>query len=102
MELGINLVAAYEDGTIFDSNILRIDEKEYKTKLANAASDAFKLTLSLGYPTKDNINMLLRKAFRDSVFLADSKDIMTGENVKKLLGKAESQAEALKEEAKLE
>jgi len=101
MELGINLVAAYEDGVIFDSDVLRIDDAAFKAKFASCASDAFNLTLALGYPTKDNITRLLSKAFKDSVFLADSKDIMTSENVKKLLGKADIQAEALKEEANL-
>jgi large subunit ribosomal protein L10 len=102
MELGINLVAAYEEGVIFTSDILLFDENEYKKKIENAALDSFKLTLALYYPTKENISILLVKAYRDSIFLADSKDIMTSENIKKLLGKAEAQAEALKEQVNVE
>lgn len=97
MELGINLTAAYEDGVIFTADILSIDEKEFMRKLQTAATDAYALTIGIGYVTKDNIEYLLSKAYRESILLADTQDIMTSENIAKILGKAEIQAKAIKE-----
>ncbi len=45
---------------------------------------------------KENIVVLLQKSFRDSFALADSQSIMTSDNVKDVLAKADAQAEALK------
>jgi len=95
MEIGIHILAAYEEGTIFGKDVLNIDESTFLNNLKLAASNAFNLTIGLGYATKQNIKTLIRKAFVESNALADSKNILTSNNVKKQLGKVSLQAEYL-------
>lgn len=101
MEIGINLIAAYEDGTTFDAHVLNIDEKEFNNKLTTAISDAAKLAYSVKYFTKENIEMFLQEAQISAATLADSQDILTNENVARILGKAEASANSLKTTANI-
>src|SRR3989344_4654108 len=95
MEIGINILAACENGVIFTKDILNVDETEYLNRLKLAASNAFGLTLSLAYITKQNIKALITKAFRESNALADSRNILTSNNLKQTLGKSSMQADYL-------
>lgn len=96
MEIGLNLTAAYEKGSILVKKDLDIDEDKFIADLKQAASNAYALSIARAIPLKENIEALLQKAHRDSLALADSQDILTSENVGKVLAKAESQAVALK------
>lgn len=96
MEVGLNLTAVLEDGVIFTKSILAVDEKEYINNLKMLSSEAFNLAVHIGYATKDTINVLLAKAFREASALADSQDIITGDNVSGVLAKAERQMLSLK------
>ncbi len=62
MEIGLNLVAAYENGIILGKDVLEFDETSYINKIKEIALNAFKLTVSIGYATKDNIKFLIMKA----------------------------------------
>ena len=94
-EIGLNLVAVYEDGSILDKKVLDIDEDAFKESIMAAASQAHALTLGIGLPTTENITQLLFKAQIDAQSLADGADIVTKDNVGKILSKAESQAGAV-------
>ncbi len=101
MEIGLNIVAVYENGEILTRNVLDIDETKFMMDLENAARWAFNLSVEIGYPTKDNITTLISKAFRESKAIAIEScfmaDIVKGE----ILAKAEAQANALKQEANI-
>jgi len=96
MEIGLNLTAAYEKGSILVRKNLNIDEDKFMADLRAAASNAYALSIARAIPLKENIEELLQKAHRDSLALADSQNIITPETVSKVLAKAESQAAALK------
>jgi len=96
MEIGLNLVAAYENGSILTKKDLDIDEDAFMAQIKSAASDSFLLTIALALPTSENISQLLSKAHRDAFALADSQSIMTSDNIKGVLAKANAQAESLK------
>ncbi len=98
MEIGLNLVAAYENGSILNKKDLDIDEEAFMNKLRTAASDAFALSVELALPTKDNITTLLSSAHMKAYSLAESESIMTSDNVENILAKANAQAETLKSE----
>src|SRR3989338_9238952 len=95
MEIGINLIAALENGVIFDKSVLSIDEVMFMKNLKGAASSAFNLAFYIAYPTKGNIKLLIQKASRDSNAITNSQDILTGNNVKNIINNAERQAEVL-------
>lgn len=102
MEVGLNVIAVFENGTIFDRKVLEIDEKVYLANLVQMHTEAMNLAVKIGYASKDTITVLLSKAHRDATALADSKDILTSENVNKLLAKADAQAHALKNKAHID
>lgn len=101
MEIGINLLAALENGTLFTKDILNIDESVYVNNLKLAYKNSFNLAFNIAYTTKQNIKLLIKKAYLDSTALADSRKILTSENVKKELAKANLEAESLKSKLNL-
>ena len=102
MEAGLDLVAAYENGTIYQKDILLIDEKEFMNKLNNACSGAFNLAIFISYLTKDTIKTLLGKAFNDAKAIGLSQNIIDSGIVEELLGKAERSMLNLKTAANIE
>jgi large subunit ribosomal protein L10 len=97
MEIGLNLAVAYEDGTILDKDVLDFDDGLYLEEIKRIASDAFKLTVSIGYVTKENVSMLLSKAENEAKALIEKAGIITNDSVKGMVAKAESHAETVKD-----
>ncbi|MEM5777045.1 MAG: 50S ribosomal protein L10 [Candidatus Aenigmatarchaeota archaeon] len=95
MELGINLLAAWENEIIFDSSTLAINEEEYKIKLINAYQAAINLSVGIVYPTKENINMLLQKAFIYAKSLGLEANVLDKDIIEDLLIKGERAAKSL-------
>ena len=96
MEIGLNLVGVYENGFVFTRDILEVDEEAYLGKIKQCAVESFNLAFGIAYPTKENIQLLLVKAYRDSNGLADSQNIVTKDNIKNFIAKAEQQMESVR------
>lgn len=101
MEIGLDLVAVWESGIIFNSKQLHIDEEEYKQNLTQAAQWALNLAVEAAYPTAETTELLLQKAFRDAKTLAVEQNVLNEVTKEELLAKAERQAQSVKTEAKL-
>ena len=69
MEIGLNIVAVYQDGDVFESEVLSVDEAEYLNRIQIAAGEALNLAVFVAYPTKDTIKILLQKAEREKLAL---------------------------------
>jgi len=95
MEIGLDLVAAYEKGEIFTSEVLYVDEEEYKGKFASAYAESLNLAIFTGYPTEDTIKLLLSKAANDAKALAISENIITDETTEDVLRKAHAEMMSL-------
>ena len=95
MEVGLNLVAVYENGAVYESDILAIDESEYMSKIATAFNESMNLSVYSAYPTKENINILLGKVYQDSKALAMSESIITDDNLADLIAQANASMIAL-------
>ncbi len=102
MEVGLDLVATYEDGTVFTKDVLEIDETAFINKIHNAARWALNLSIESAYPTKDNIELLVTKAFTNSKGLALEQNIMADAVAEELLTKAERQMINLKNTANID
>ena len=96
MEVGLDLVAVYENGLIYGRDVLSVDEKEYLKRLSNAARWAFNLAVYSSYPTKQTIPVLIGKAHNDAKNLGVAQNIFDKGIVEILLGKAEMQMNSLK------
>ncbi|MBI2650218.1 50S ribosomal protein L10 [Candidatus Woesearchaeota archaeon] len=91
MEVGLDLVAVYENGLIYGRDILSVNENEYKNRLVNASRWAFNLAVYAAYPTKATISTLLGKAHNDAKSIGISQRIFDKGIIDILLGKAEQQ-----------
>ncbi len=95
MEIGLDLVAAFQDGIVYSKKVLSVDPQEYLNMLTQAASESNALSLEIGYVTKDNIKQVLAKAFTAAKHLALEKELISDELLKKQIGMAELAAEAI-------
>lgn len=102
MEVGLDLMAAYENGLIYKKDILAIDDQEYMNKIETAAKNAFNLAFNITYTTKDNISLFIGKAFNDAKALGLSQEILDEGVMEELLAKAERSMLNLKDTAKIE
>jgi large subunit ribosomal protein L10 len=95
MEIGLNIAAIYQDGNIFDSDVLSIDEAEYLNRIKTAASEALNLAVFVAYPTKETVEILLQKAEREKISI-ESK--LPEEEIQTEEPKAEEKSEEPKSE----
>jgi large subunit ribosomal protein L10 len=102
MEIGLDLVAVYEDGTIYTKDVLDIDEDKFLAQLQDANRWAFNLAVEAGYFTKDTVELLVPKAFNEAKALALEANIMADAVAEELIAKAEAQGKSLKDEIKYE
>ncbi|MBI4143549.1 50S ribosomal protein L10 [Candidatus Woesearchaeota archaeon] len=102
MEVGLDLVAVYENGLIYTRDVLSIDESEYKNRLSNASRWAFNLAVEAAYPAKQTITLLIGKANNDARALGVAQNIFDKGIIDVLLGKAQQQMLSLKETASIE
>lgn len=91
MEVGLDLVAIYENGIIYGKEILSVDDLEYKKRLANAARWAFALANYVSYPTKETIRLLIGMAYNDAKAIGIAQKIFDAGIIDMLLARAEQQ-----------
>jgi len=102
MEIGLDLVAVYENGDILTKDVLDIDEDVFMQKLRTAATEAMNLAVDAAYPCSDTIELLVQKSFRDAKAIAIETDILADLVVEQIIAKANAQAESVKKSANLE
>ncbi|MGV8141421.1 MAG: 50S ribosomal protein L10 [Candidatus Woesearchaeota archaeon] len=95
MEIGLNLVAAYENGDVLVGEVLDIDDKAFIQKIQTAAAEAMNLAVDIAYPSSDTITLLIQKSFRDSKAIALDRDILADAVIEQILAKADAQASAM-------
>jgi large subunit ribosomal protein L10 len=99
LEVGIDLRAAYEDETVYTSNILFIDENITLSDIQSAYNRAFNLSVNGMVYNKVSTPALLAKAADQSLNLALNAEILTSKTTNTLLAKAYSQMLSLASEA---
>ena len=102
MEVGLNITAVYEKGTIFLRDVLDIDEEKFMSNLCEAGASALNLAIEIGYPTKDTIELLVGKAALAAKTIAKECNILTSETVSDSLEAAERESLGLKDTAGIE
>lgn len=101
MEIGLDLVAVWENGMVFDAKYLHIDEAEFARNVAQAASWAINLAIEAAFPTSETTELLLQKAFRDAKAVGVESAFLTEETRNEILARSERQAQMVKKEANL-
>ncbi|WP_297486658.1 50S ribosomal protein L10 [Thermococcus sp.] len=88
LEVGLNLLAAYEDGIVYTPDVLAIDESEYISMIQRAYTYAFNLSVNTAYPTKQTIEAIIGKAFLGAKSVAVEAGYITKETVGDIIGRA--------------
>ncbi|WP_292376398.1 50S ribosomal protein L10 [Methanosarcina sp. UBA411] len=89
--VGLDLRAAYDDGTIYEPELLAVDESKYFSDIIRAAQNAFNLSVNTAYPTSATIGTLLAKAFAESKNLGVNAVVFDSGVMDTLLAKAHVQ-----------
>lgn len=95
MEIGLDLVAVYEDGNIFGKEVLAIDEKEYFNNFTQAERWAFNLAVEAGIMNGKTTEFMVCKAVREAKALALEANILADGVKEEVLAKASRQMQAL-------
>src|SRR4030042_492805 len=91
LTVGLNLNAAFEDGMVYQKDVLAVDDVEILNRVKAAASGALNLSVFISYPTKQSIRLLVSKAHMNALNLAVNGDIANEETIKIMLSKANVQ-----------
>lgn len=95
LEIGLELLAAYEDGTVFLPDVLAVSEEEILGKLALAYQQAVSLCINAGFLTKETAPLVIARAYSQAVVLALEAAIPEPGIMDKLLARAYAHALAL-------
>jgi len=96
IEIRMSLHAVFEDGSIYQPNVLDINIDEFIGKIKQASSNSFNLAIETGWTNKLTIKPLIMKAYNNSFNLAMECKITNKQTVKFLLSKAQANMLALK------
>ncbi|MEM3578239.1 MAG: 50S ribosomal protein L10 [Candidatus Bathyarchaeia archaeon] len=91
VEAGLSMKVVYDDGLIITQEHLQLDINGVKQDIERAHCDAFALSLSVAYPTRENVIVLLQIAHQKAYALAMNAAIPTKETIGDLIRKANMQ-----------
>jgi large subunit ribosomal protein L10 len=91
VETGLALTVVFDEGLIITQKQLKLDVEGTTKDFANAHAESFGLSLSISYPTKENIIALIQIAYREAYALSMGAAIPTKETIEDLVRKAHVQ-----------
>ncbi|RLJ02919.1 MAG: 50S ribosomal protein L10 [Candidatus Aenigmatarchaeota archaeon] len=95
MEIGLDLIAVYEDGTVFPKSVLRIDEEEFFEKMVMASAYAFNLSLNSGFLTEETAPLMILKAFNEAKSVGLEAGVLEKGVIEDLIARASAEANSL-------
>ena len=91
VEAGLSMRAVYDEGMMITGDQLEIDVEGTRKSVEQSHGAAFALSLTIAYPTAENIQALLQTAHQKAFALSLSAAVPTKENIADLLRKARTQ-----------
>src|SRR3989338_5309842 len=101
IEVRMSVLGIYDNGIIYEKSVLDISQEEYINNIKLAHFQALKLAEEIGYISKDNVESLLIKAFRNALALSKELKLEATAEAKQKESKPEEKKE-IKEEIKEE
>ena len=95
MEVGMDLKAVYEDGSIFKADVLAIDEEETFADIQNAFTRAFNLSVFSAFPTSETISTIISTAHSKAYNVAIEAAVPTSKTSDMLIALANAKMLAL-------
>jgi large subunit ribosomal protein L10 len=91
VEAGLSMKAVLDEGLIITGDLLKIDVEATRKSIEKSNSEALALTLSIAYPTPDNMDMLLQIAHKEAFSLSLNAAVPTKETIADLVRKAHTE-----------
>ena len=91
VEAGLSMKVVLDEGLIITGDQLRVDVEATRKSLQQNSSEAFALTLTIAYPTNENIDTLLQIAHKEAYALSLNATVPTKENIEDIIRKAHTQ-----------
>ena len=88
VEAGLSMKVVLDEGLIISGDLLKIDVEETRKSVEQSNSEAFALSLSIAYPTPENMIMLLQTAHQKAFALSLNAAVPTKETIGDLVRKA--------------
>ena len=93
-EISVRLIAGYDQQYVYNAELLNIDDTLHAA-LGTSLNDAYNLSINAKYPTKQNIEILLRDAYAQSLNVALNGNLYSSNAIGQLLILASRQGLAL-------
>ena len=95
VELGISMRAVLDEGLMIKGTELKIDIDATRKSIEQSNGEALALSLSIAYPTKENIGALLQTAHQKALSLSLNAAVPTKETIGDLIRKANAEMTSL-------
>jgi large subunit ribosomal protein L10 len=95
VEAGLSMRVAFDEGLIITQEQLKLDVAGTKKSVEASFGEAFALSMSIAYPTAENINTLLQTVHQQAFALSLSAAIPNKETMPELIRKANAQMTSL-------
>ena len=102
LQIGLDLVIAYNDGEIFTSEELDIDTEAYRQDIESAATAGFNLAVNAGVVNETTAPAIISEAVQKAKNLAISEGLPEEETIEEAVSYAASAAESVDSEVDLE
>ena len=96
VEAGLTMKVVLDENLIITGEQLKLDIEETRKNIQQSNNEAYALTLTIAYPTNENINTLLQIAHKEAYALALNATIPTKETIPDIIRKAHTQMLNLK------
>ena len=91
VEAGLSMKVVLDEGMIITGDQLKVDIEETRKNIQQSSSEALALTLTIAYPTNENIETLLQIAHKEAYALALNATVPTKETIEDIIRKAHTQ-----------
>lgn len=91
VEAGLSMNAVLDEGLIIGGDLLKVDVEATRKKIEQNHQDAFALSLTIVYPTTENVEALLQTAHQEAFILALNSAVLAKETIADLIRNAHSE-----------
>ncbi len=95
VEAGLSMKVVLDEGMIISGDLLKVDVEATRKSIEQGNNEAFALTLSIVYPTSENMDMLLQIAHKEAFMLSLGAIVPTKETIGDIIRKARTEVLSL-------
>jgi large subunit ribosomal protein L10 len=95
VEAGLSMKLVLDEGLIINGDLLKVDVEETRRIVEENNREAFALSLSIAYPTPENMEALLQTAHQKAFALSLNAAVPTKETIADLIRKAHMEMQGL-------